>query len=152
MKTFRLGLAFALAAAIAFAAPNFAGEWKMNVAKSTYGPFPAPEKFTSKIKHEDPALTVENTQVGQQGEFTFTFNYSTDGKETANKIRDNEARSVAKWEGESLRVVTKAQFGGNDVTIDDKWTMGEDKKSFTMLRKFTSAMGEVEQTLLFEKQ
>jgi hypothetical protein len=152
MKPLRLGIAFALAAAAAFAAPDFTGEWKMVPDKSTFGPFPAPDKIVYKVKHTDPDMTVETTQAGQQGEFTFELKYSTDGKETTNKIRDNEAKCVAKWEGEVLRVVTKAQFGGNDITIDDKWTLAEDKKSFTLNRKLTSPMGELDQTILFEKQ
>src|SRR5277367_4263573 len=49
------------------AAPNFSGDWKMNIAKSDFGPVPAPEVLTRAIKHTDPALEIATHQKGARG-------------------------------------------------------------------------------------
>ena len=52
------------------AAPNLSGNWVLNLAKSQYGQFPAPEIMTRKIQHNDPALSMSTYQKGAQGEVT----------------------------------------------------------------------------------
>ena len=141
-----------LCLAVASAAPNYSGEWKLNAAKSNFGPMPAPDTMTQKIKHEEPNLSLAIAQAGQQGEFTYELKYTTDGKESTNTIRDNEMKSTAKWDGDALKISTKASFQGNPVSLDDKWTLSEDGKTLTVNRKINSAMGELEQTIVLEKQ
>jgi len=136
----------------AFAEPNFGGEWKMNSAKSKFGGFPGPDRFDQKIVHQEPNITVTTTQAGQQGEFTFEAKYTTDGKETTNKIGPGELKSTGKWEGNLFHLVSKGSFNGNEFTLDDKWNLSEDGKTFTLNRKFSGQMGEAEQTIVLEKQ
>ncbi len=149
-------LLFALAAlwatAPAQAKPNFSGEWKLNVSKSEFGPLPAPISRTDKIKHEDPALKITTTQANQQGEGTFELNYTTDGKESVNEIRGNTMKSTSKWDGDTLVIDTKANFGGNDLTLSDKWSLSGDGKVLTINRHIASPMGEVDQKVVLEKK
>jgi hypothetical protein len=49
-------LLFASSAAAA-EQPNFSGDWKMNAAKSTFGPLP-PTSMSRKITHVEPSLTI----------------------------------------------------------------------------------------------
>ena len=155
MKT-RLAI---LAAAILFlavlagaAAPNLTGDWKLNLSKSDLGQMPPPSSMTQKVTHEDPKLKVAVKQSSDMGDFDWEANYTTDGKECVNTIRDNEAKSVVKWEGEALTFDTKGKFGDNDFTMKDKWTLSADGKVLTVERHFSSAMGEGDQKLVFEKQ
>jgi hypothetical protein len=144
--------AFALAALPALAKPNFSGDWKLNVAKSSFGQMPAPNSMTTKIIHEDPKLTSHVKQSGEMGEFEFDSTYTTDGKECSNDMFGNPIKSTLKWDGDTLVIDAKGQFGGNDFTMQDKWTLSDDGKTLTIVRLFKSSMGEGEQKLVFEKQ
>ena len=144
--------AFALAALPVLAKPNFSGDWKLNVAKSSFGQMPSPSSMTSKITHEDPKLTSHVKQSGEMGEMEFDASYTTDGKECSNDMFGNPVKSTLKWDGDTLLIDAKGKFGDNDFTIEDKWTLSDDGKRLTIVRLFKSSMGEGEQKLVFEKQ
>ena len=147
-----IGMLAVLATAQANAKPNFSGEWKLNASKSEFGPMPAPTSRVDKITHADPDLKVKTTQSGQNGDMSFEFTYSTDGKETTNELRGNATKSTAKWEGDTLVISTKASFQGNDITLTDKWMLSEDGKTLTVNRKITASQGEFELKSVMEKQ
>jgi hypothetical protein len=134
------------------ASPNLTGDWKLNVSKSDLGQMPPPSSMTQKITHSDPNLKVAVKQSGDMGDFEWEANYTTDGKECVNTIRDNEAKSTVKWDGDALLFDTKGKFGDNDFTMKDKWTLSADGKVLTVDRHFSSSMGEGDQKLIFEKQ
>ncbi len=134
------------------AKPNFTGDWKLNPAKSDFGQFPAPSKLTMSIGHDDPNLKVSTSMAGDYGEFTWEAAYTTDGKECINKMRDNESKSTVTWDGDILLINTKTSFGGNDMTISDKWTLSADGKTLTIDRKFASSQGEMVQKIAMDKQ
>ena len=52
-------------ASMAFAAdkPNFSGDWKLNAAKSNFGPIPPPTSYTRKIAHAEPTRIVERHSI-----------------------------------------------------------------------------------------
>ena len=62
-----LTLAVALAA---LAAPNFTGEWKLNLPKSDFGQMPPPTSRVDKVTHEGVNLSVVSKQSREQGDFT----------------------------------------------------------------------------------
>jgi len=70
--------------------PDFTGVWNLNIVKSDFGG----RKPTSllpigsvlKINHKDPVLTVTRTIATETGVLTTDLVYSTDGKETTNKL------------------------------------------------------------------
>lgn len=143
-----------IAASAGFAAtPNLSGDWKLNTSKSDFGQFPAPSTMTQKMSHAEPKLTVEVKMANDNGEFEFKSNYTTDGKECTNQgFGGSEAKSVLKWDGENLVVETKGTFGDNAYTMKDKWTLSGDGKVLTILRHFSSGMGEMDQKLILDKQ
>jgi hypothetical protein len=142
----------ALAALPVLAKPNFSGDWKLDLSKSSFGQMPAPGSMTNKITHEDPKLTSHTRQSGEQGDFEFESTYTTDGKECSNDMLGNPVKSILKWDGDTLLIDAKGKFGDNDFTMQDKWTLSSDGKTLTIVRVFKSSMGEGEQKLVFEKQ
>jgi len=143
----------ALSALPALAKPNFSGDWKLNTSKSTFGEMPAPDSMTYKIAHDDPKLTAATKQSSQMGEFEMHSSYTTDGKESTNEgFQGSTMKSVAKWDGDTLVIVSKGQFGDNEFTMTQKWTLTADGKTLTVVQTFKSAMGEGEQKMIFEKQ
>src|ERR1035441_10326562 len=128
----------ALAALPALAKPNFTGDWKLNASKST---------------HADPKLSTAIKQSGQMGEFEMQASYATDGKESTNEgFGGSTAKSVVKWDGDTLVIETKGQFGDNEFTMTQKWTLSADGKTLNIVQTFKSDMGEGEQKLVFDKQ
>jgi hypothetical protein len=146
-------LAF-VATSVAFAAtPNLTADWKLNTSKSDFGQFPAPSSMTQKVTHAEPKLTVDVKQTSDRGEVNFTASYTTDGKECTNKgFGGSDVKSVVKWDGETLNIETKGTFGDNAFTMKDKWTLSADGKVLTILRHFSSSMGEMDQKMTFDKQ
>ena len=148
-----LTLALVAASAAFAAAPDLTGNWKMNSAKSDFGQFPPPSGLTQKIAHAEPKLTVEVKMATDNGEFNFASNYTTDGKECTNQgFGGSEMKSVLKWDGETLVIDSKGAFGDNAYTMKDKWTLSEGGKILTILRHFSSGMGDVDQKIVLEKQ
>jgi hypothetical protein len=150
----RASILVLLAASAAFAAvPDFSGTWKLNASKSEFGQFPAPASFTQKITHAEPKLTVAGKMSSDMGDVEFTASYTTDGKETTNQgFGGSESKSTAKWDGDTLLMETKGTFGDNSYTMKDKWSLSADGKVLTLVRHFSSANGEMDQKMVFDKQ
>lgn len=135
------------------ATPDLNGNWKLNVAKSEFGQFPAPSTMTQKITQTEPKVAVETKMASDMGEFSFNANYSTDGKETTNQgFGGTDVKSTAKWDGDSLLIESKGTMGDNAYTMKDKWTLSEGGKILTIQRKFSSSMGDIDQRMVLEKQ
>ena len=139
-------------AAVASAAPNFSGNWKINAAKTEVGPLPAPEKYEQKIDHKEPSLKYTINQANQMGEFTSDHTYATDGVECVNKVRGNEIKSKVTWEGEKLKFESKMNFQGAEVSFLDKWTLSADGKVLTIERHIASPHGEIDVKYVLDKQ
>jgi hypothetical protein len=151
----RLGIVafWALAAALPLlAAPNFAGEWKLNLSKSDFGEMPAPGSRVDKITHEGVNLAVVSKQSREQGDFTSESKYTTDGKECTNEMFGNPFKSTLKWDGETLVINTKGAFQDNEFIVVSKWTLSTDGKVLTINQHFSSSMGEGDSKLVLDKQ
>lgn len=155
LRRFMLGVCLtALSAGAGFAQskPDFSGTWKLNLAKSDFGPLPAPTSRVDVIQHADPSLKDSVSADTAQGKQEYTATYTTDGKEVTNKLGPYEVKSVLTWEGSSLVVTSKANFNDNDVTIKSVWSLSPDGKTMTQNVHFASAMGEADQKQVFDKQ
>jgi len=146
--------AIAALASLAMAAdkPNFTGSWKLDPDKSTFGPMPPPSSMTRKIEHTEPALNLTEERSGPQGDQSLVFKYSTDGKETTNELMGNPVKAVAVWDGGALVINMKADFGGNEIKLTDKWTLSEDGKTFTDAQHIVAPQGELDITYVMKKQ
>jgi len=114
----------ALIAALAFggtvrAADSQSGTWKLNTAKSSYSPGPAPKSLTLTVKADEKSLTVHSEGVDGAGKPTkvdFTANF--DGKDypatgiaagdmvSAERVDANTIRVSMKKDGKTLMTVT----------------------------------------------
>jgi len=136
----------------AFAKPNFSGDWKMDPAKSNYGRMPAPESLERKITHNDPELKIVSTQSGPRGSFTTDLNFTTDGKECVNKIRNIDVKSTAHWNGDALLINSTENYNGAEVRQDEKWTLSADGKTLTIGTQVSTPRGQYEVITVFDKQ
>lgn len=149
-KCFIAAAVFAMTflAAQSQAAPNFSGDWKLNLAKSDYGPVPQPELMTRSIKQEGPVLQISTHQKGAQGEATTELKYTTDGKEVENK----GSKGTAKWDGDKLVVDSIRDMQGAELKFHEVWSLSADGKIMTIINHITAPQGEFDLTLVFDKQ
>ena len=129
------------------AAPNLSGNWVLNLAKSQYGQFPAPEIMIRRIQHNDPALSMSTYQKGAQGEVTTELKYSTDGKPVVN----GENQGSAHWEKDKLVIETSRDYQKTKLTQREEWTLSADGKTLTIATHVKLPNGEFDVKQVFEK-
>jgi hypothetical protein len=148
-------LIIAALATIALAAdkPNFSGEWKVNTAKSNFGPIPAPATYARKVTHAEPSITIEDTQTGSAlGDQHDTRTYNTDGTEITYQNNGADVKSGATWDGDALQISSKVSIQGMDIVVKDKITLGDDGKTMTDAVHIAAPQGDIDLTLVFDKQ
>lgn len=142
-------------ASIALAAdkPNFSGDWKLNAAKSNFGPIPAPSTYNRKVTHAEPSITIEDTQTGSAlGDQHDKRTYMTDGTEISYQANGADVKGGMTWDGDTLLINSKASIQGMDIVIKDKVTLGDGGKTLTDAVHIESAQGDLDLTLVFDKQ
>jgi hypothetical protein len=138
-------------AALAAERPDFTGQWRLNVTKSDFADKSVPVAARMKVVHKDPSLVVARIIDSGNGEISSQTTYSTDGKETINKLpAGGEVKNRTTWEGGSLTIESPAEVNGQKFVIRWKWTLSSDGKTLTTVRTF--AGGEGAQTEIYERQ
>ena len=151
-KTILWTASLALTLTLAQAGPDFSGTWKMNVAKSDFGPAPAPEELTRVIKQADPNLDIKTHQKGAQGEVNTELKYTTDGKPCVNKVNGSEAKGTAKWEGDNLVIDSTRDFQGMVLRSKETWTLTDGGKTLLINNHIAVPQGEFDLKMVLEKQ
>ncbi len=129
------------------AAPDFSGSWMLNVAKSQYGQFPAPEVMLRTVEVQGTRLTMSTYQKGAQGEVTTELKYTTDGKPSVN----GTSTGTAAWYGDTLVIESSRESQGARLTQRDSWTLSKDGKTLTVTTKVKLPNGEFDVKQVFEK-
>ena len=135
------------------AAPNLSGDWKLDVAKSQYGPMPAPQMVTRKIKMQGNALSISTYTKSAQREGTTELNYTTDGKPATNKVSTGEAKGTARWEGDKLVIESWQSVQNIEIMSREVWTVSSDGKTLTIVTHLSiPQQGDYDVKQVFEKQ
>src|SRR5579862_9368424 len=130
---------------------NLAGVWKMDPARSDFGPGPVSVNRLDKISLDGANLKDTVTQMLRGGkENTYDLNYTLDGKECANHVNGNLVKSTAHWDGEELVVESKV-FAILKAEMNDRWTVSADGKTLTLVRHITGAR-HADQKVVFDRQ
>jgi hypothetical protein len=132
--------------------PNFSGKWKLDIAKSDFGPLPPPDSRIDTIAQDGITLKDAYVQTGGDGDQTGAFNYTTDGKPCQNKYRDIDMTGTAVWDTTGLLIDNKLNMDGNDIEAKTHWELSADGKILTITANVNSPMGELQQKLLFSKE
>ncbi len=134
------------------AKPNLTGVWKLNTDKSDFGPIPGPESEVDTIDHKDPVINLSVAQQSAQGKQNYQLAININGQEEVHKLGDREVKTTAQWEGSALIVLTKLMFQDNEVLIKAAYTLAPDGKTVNVATHLSSAMGEADQKMIFDKQ
>ncbi len=132
------------------AKPDFSGQWKANTAKSNFAGLPPPEFITRNITHAEPALTIVEEQRPALGDEKVTRKYVTDGSASTFESAGVTVSTSAVWKERTLLVNSSVADIG--LTISDEMTLSDDGKTLTSAIRISSAQGDVDITVVFERQ
>ncbi len=147
------GLAFVLAGSGAVqAADNWMGTWKLNLAKSTYSPGPAPKANTARYEASEGGMKAVTDGVSADGKPTHTeFTAKYDGKDYSYTGNPNvETISVRRIDDDTYEATLKSK---GKVTMTSRNAISKDGKTRTQTQTGTDAKGgAVRNTVVYDRQ
>lgn len=154
-----LGIALAAVSAVAFSAAAGAqapdplvGTWKLDVAKSTYKPGPAPKSATVVIEAAGKGLKIAVDAVGGDGKpMKWGYTNARDGKETP--VTGNPAYDTVSVNQTSPTEGTITYKKGGKTIATTKTMVSKDGKTMTVTTTGTDPMGQaMNNVALYTKQ
>lgn len=130
--------------------PNFSGDWSINIIKSDFGAVPAPDVFIRKIVHAEPAITIDEEQSSPIGVQATSRKLTTDGADTTFNASGATVRANAKWEGNTLVVVSTVDVAS--LSYNDRMMLSEDGRTLTSLVRVQSPQGAVDVKVVFDRK
>lgn len=147
------GAAAPMASASMGTTPNLTGNWKLNVARSDFGPMPGPDSRIEKIDDNEPSIKISSTWTGgPMGDGSMTLDLLTNGKETTSNMFGSDAKNIAKWDGSALVVNTTFKMQDSDVAVKSKYELAADGKTMNIASHISGPMGEMDMKMVYEKQ
>jgi hypothetical protein len=133
--------------------PNFSGVWKLNNAKSDFGPMPSgPDKFERTIDHKDPKLKMTTVQAFQGQERSNDVEYTIDGQEKTVETPMGAMQVTPAWKGDNLEITVKREIQGNQIKSVELWTLSEDGKVLTVKTDISTPQGDFSLKFVMDKQ
>ena len=118
------------------------GTWKLDVAKSTYTPGPAPKSTTIVVKPAGKGVEVAIDAVNADGSpLKWGFTSLRDGKEEA-KVTGNPMFDTVTASRESANAGTNLYKKGGKLVMTTKVAIAADGKSMTVTSTGTDAKGQ----------
>ena len=163
MKT-RLGVWIVLAGltsagvgqAIGQTKPNFAGTWKLNLAKTESQMAPTSE--TDTISQTTDEIKVAIVSAREQGAMNYTFAAKLDGSDTPLPADAFPADSPFKllstkavWQGNSLVITQTTSFQDTKGTLQSTYTLSDDGKTLTKATHIKFDQGEFDSKSVYDK-
>jgi hypothetical protein len=140
--------------------PNFAGTWKLNSAKSNPGDY-GPSAQTDVITQDVDKLTIKVSASTQMGDSNYTLTLTADGNKQTIAPNSPQANMgaltlkdvTASWTGPSLTIVANSSFQEQmDIAGKDVYSLSADGKTMTIASHASTGMGDIDTTLVFDKQ
>ena len=156
-RTFAAALLVAATAGAASAqkAPDFSGQWELNVAKSDFGPMAqaAPTKASMTITQNGAAIKLAQAVSSPMGDQNNTQDLTVDGQEHAVTGGDGQpTATTVKAEGDAIVMNTKMSRQGMDITMNSRWTLSPDGKQLIVDRQIGTPQGALTMKLVYDKK
>jgi hypothetical protein len=138
-----IGIATLIVATVAGAqtADPVVGTWKLDVAKSTYKPGPAPKSATVLVEPAGKGIKVSVDAVSADGSPSkWGFTTQRDGKEVP--VTGNPVYDTATTTQESPTAGTTVYRKGGKVVVTTKLAVSADGKTMTLTSTGTDAKGQ----------
>ena len=139
-KTLLVGAILAFGTNAALAADAAVGTWKLNVAKSTFNPGPAPKSQTRSYAESARGLMLTVKTVAADGkESTVTLTFKDDGK--PNPSTGNPDFDMVSVTRVDALTVNSTQMKAGKAVGTGVRTVSADGKTLTFSQKLTDAKG-----------
>jgi hypothetical protein len=109
-------------------------------------------EYERKIDHKEPLIQMTVWQVTQLGNQTVDTTLRTDGQEITNKTRTGEAKTVGKWVGRDLQLVTTRAVEGGVAVTTETWSLSPDGKTLVSVTDMKTPRGAFQVRMTLEKQ
>ncbi len=139
-------ISFVVSAAVS--APNFAGTWKLNLAKSDFNRVTGPKSMTLRIDRTGKELRVRTTLMDRLGEHSENARYVLDGRVNQNSS-GVITETIAVLDGDTLVLDVKV---GLNLAYKEKWSLSADGKTLTIMRHHVFTHSELTEEFAFDKQ
>ena len=152
IKTLLVGAIFAIGTGTALAADTVVGTWKLNLAKSTFSPGPAPKSQTRIYAESAQGITVTVKTTAADGkDSTTNLTFKEDGKSyPAGRTPDFDMVSVTRVDALTVHV-SQTKAGATVGTVVR--TVSKDGKTLTVAQKGTHASGvKFDDVSVYDKQ
>jgi len=140
---------FALCVSGLAAEPDFTGHWILDESRSEIHALPLRPAPELRVDHK--AGTVQCEAI-TPGESRHPCHFSTEGREVRSKGGDWTVSTKAKWEGAALLLNSIKTAPRRQHTEMDRWKLSRDGSTLTIRRVVITLHGEMESTLVYEKQ
>ena len=150
--TLVVGALMVFSSSVALADDNWIGTWKLNVAKSTFSPGPAPKSRTIKFEVTPAGTKFTADDVDARGKPGHTsWTSKLDGKDVPYEGNPNADTAAPKRVDDNT--YTNAWKKDGKATIEAKVVVSADSKSLTITQTGKNAKGEVvNNTAVYERQ
>ena len=151
---------FALTAAGTQPSANLSGKWKLNTAKSEFGPIPGPDSRSDEIVQNGSEIKQSVVSDGAQGKQEHTLVLTVDGKEhtvpedspMAHLGQLRLEKVAASWDNSALVVSETLNFQGNDLDVKNRYDVSAHGAVLTIASHVGSSMGEMDRKFVFDRQ
>lgn len=132
--------------------PDLTGIWKTNNQKSHYAHHAGMFLAGLNLQQQGNSLreTIMDTRPVEQGPPRQVV-YSLDGSETATKIRGEEYRTTATWEGQTLVIVWEVNRGDVKSALKRELLLSSDGKTLTVKLYSPADRKDPNQVLVLDK-
>lgn len=133
--------------------PDFSGVWKLNNAKSDFGPMPSgPDKFERTIDHKDPNIKMTTVQAFQGQERSNDVEYVIDGQEKTVETPMGPIKVTPAWKGDNLEITVKREIQGSQIKSVETWSLSEEGKVLTVKTDISTPQGDFSLKFVMDKQ
>ncbi len=130
----------------------FVGNWRLNVAKSTYSPGPAPKSITTTYEAAGQGYKVSVKNESASGATQYSYTTNLDGKDSpvTGNNPNADMLAVRRIDARTLEMVSKK---GGKITTTQRNVASADGKTRTVTTTGTDAQGQkIHNVGVFERQ
>lgn len=136
--------------------PDFSGTWVLDTAKSDLGANnPSSKQNPTQNQMRKVKLIVKQTanELIIERPSGDTASYKLDGSESINNLPNgSQGKTIMSWASDTLVAKTTVNVGGKNVTITDVRSLDANGQVMTVRVTRQTPKGEMNQTLIYNKQ
>lgn len=143
-----------------FAQTDFSGSWIFNESKSDLGEGPMMSATSMTINQQPNLISLDLVQPSfDGGDMKRSEKYTLDGKESVNEgMMNSTVKTIASWSDDKKELKFAksilADMNGENMEMksNEAWKLSDDGKTLTVKTSFSSPMGEMNATLVYDKK